>query len=177
MAGAGAKKRLEENKQHVKILSIIVGAGIATYFILRLVIFGGIMSWRHLTGFVMTSAVNWFTFSSIKSFAAATYGPNGDLIDGGADLNMKGMCAYYHDLLYITSFVQVGVSFSTWFWYVYLVVPLYTLYKLSDLIIIPWIKSLSSSSGQGQEGGVDEATRRKMERTEKRAQRRAQKWR
>jgi hypothetical protein len=75
MAGAGAKRRLEENKLRIKILSIIVGASIGTYLIFKLVLFGGITSWRHLTGFVLSSAVNWFTFSSIRSFAAPTYGP------------------------------------------------------------------------------------------------------
>ena len=55
-------------------------------------------------------------------------------------------------------------------------VPGYALYKLFELVVVPWGKS-QFSSGAAEPGQMDEATRKKLERTEKRAQKRAQKWR
>ena len=131
MAGAGAKKRMEENKGRVATLRIIVAVGAIAYIFGRLGLQGGWQSawhWagqirqrtsylcaslhhkpylRSSAGLLLTAGVSAFTFSSIAAFAAPIYGPSGELLDGGADLSMKGACAYYHDLLYITSFVQV----------------------------------------------------------------------
>jgi len=111
MAGAGAKKRIEENKLRVATLRAVVIASALTFFMIRLMFLGGwgfTASKWHWIGFCFSSAINFFTFTSIRAFAAPVYGPGGELLDGGADLSMKGACAYYHDLLYITSFVQVG---------------------------------------------------------------------
>ena len=112
MAGAGAKKRLEENRQRVAVLRGVVFSGAFAFFLIRLVVFpywGMKFSMWHWIGFALTCMVSWFTYGSIAKFAAAIYGPGGELLSGGADLSMKGACAYYHDLLYITSFVQVGI--------------------------------------------------------------------
>lgn len=51
-----------------------------------------------------------------------TYGANGELLDGGSDLNMGGLCTYYHDLIYLAAIVQIGTIFSSRFWMAFLVV-------------------------------------------------------
>ena len=73
--------------------------------------------------------------------------------------------------------MQFGAAFFDRFWYFYLVVPGYALYKLLELVIIPWAKTAFSGDSGQQDGDMDDASRKKLERTEKRAQKRAQKWR
>ena len=43
-------------------------------------------------------------------------------MDGGADLNMGGMCTYYHDLIYLAAFVQIASIFSERAWLCFAVV-------------------------------------------------------
>ena len=107
MAGAGAKKRLEENKARVATLRVLVAAGAISFLLGRMALRGGYVHGWQWFGAALTLAVNVFTLRAITHHAAPIYGPKGELLDGGADLSMKGACAYYHDLLYITSFVQV----------------------------------------------------------------------
>ena len=54
--------------------------------------------------------------------AEPTYGPSGELVDGGADLSMGGMCSYYHDLIYLAAIVQVASIVSDRIWWSFLVV-------------------------------------------------------
>ena len=54
--------------------------------------------------------------------AEPTYGETGELVDGGADLNMGGMCTYYHDLIYLAAFVQIVSIFTDRAWLCFAVV-------------------------------------------------------
>jgi hypothetical protein len=48
--------------------------------------------------------------------AEPTYNETGELEDGGADLNMGGVCTYYHDLIYLSAFVQIVAIFTDRAW-------------------------------------------------------------
>ncbi len=140
----------------------------------RLIFHGQSASTWLWLGFVFTTLVNVICYRGIAALAAPIYGEKGELLDGGNDLSMGGFCAYYHDFLYVTCAVQIGASFFDWFWYVYLVVPGYGLYKLGEKVVVPWIKTGFDSA---PEPVMDEETKKKMERAQQRAQRRAMKWR
>lgn len=106
MAGQGAKKRIEENKRRLRLLIIWLAVGLAAQ-VLNLAV-RGFQTWRFI-GLLATVSVNAFTYQSISALAAPVYDPSsGELLDGGADLDMKGFCGYYHDVLYITVIVQVS---------------------------------------------------------------------
>ena len=51
-----------------------------------------------------------------------THSETGELEDGGADLNMGGLCTYYHDLIYLSAFVQLAAIFTDRAWLSYGVV-------------------------------------------------------
>ena len=54
--------------------------------------------------------------------AEATY-DNGELLDGGADLNAGGIPGYLQDGIWVTVAVQIlTVVISDWFWFLYLLV-------------------------------------------------------
>lgn len=79
MAGAGAKKRLEENKGKLQQFQLLLLSGLVCYAGLRMWFFKGYQSGWHWTGFALTSLVNLISFSLLKARAAPTYGANGEL--------------------------------------------------------------------------------------------------
>jgi hypothetical protein len=84
MAGAGPKKRLEENKRRLLILKILVGLG----FLCQCgsLWLQGITTWR-LIGFAGTVLATGGSYLGIATLASPVYDENGVLIDGGADLD------------------------------------------------------------------------------------------
>ncbi len=66
--------------------------------------------------------------------------------------------------------VQVVAAFTSWGWYIALLVPAYALYALYSKVIHPY---LTAAAPKEQE--MDEATRKQWEKAENRRQRRAQK--
>jgi hypothetical protein len=91
---------------------------------------------------------------------------NGSVIDGGGDLS-KGVIQYYFDILYVTGFVQILSAFTDWGWYVFLLVPAFGLCLLVTKVILPLM-----AASKKEEEPMDEATRKKLERTQQRAERR-----
>lgn len=165
MAGAGAKKRAEDNAGTVNKLGIYILVCAAIYVVVRLGMKSRTADWGSWAGLVLTLVVQAVCYLGISSMAKPIY-QNGILIDGGADLS-KGTVSYYFDLCYVTGFVQVVASFSKWGWYLYLVVPLFAVYMAATRLIIPMYKA-----SKQEEVEVDEATRKRLDRTQMRAERR-----
>jgi hypothetical protein len=165
MAGAGAKKRSEENAKTVRNVGIYILICAAVFALIRLYLQKSSADWTTYTAFAGTMLVQGICYISIAAVAKPVY-ENGILVDGGADL-AKGTISYYFDLLYVTGFVQVLASFTAYGWYVFAVVPAYAGFKLFQ-----FAKPLLFGKGNGAEVEVDEATRKKMERTQQRAERR-----
>jgi hypothetical protein len=109
MAGAGAKKRHEENTRHMRFLQIWLIVGFLSFALVRMAYFGGHTSKTLWFALASTTLIAYTCYRGIAMMAAATYGARGELLDGGADMSMKGFCGHYHDLLYMTVIVQVGL--------------------------------------------------------------------
>lgn len=107
MAGAGAKKQFEANRKKLSALRIAIAVGIIAHALIRMVLRQGYLSKWHWIGFGATFMLEAFAYSAISRFAEPEYSESGELLYGGADLNMGGMCGYWHDLLYIR-FVKGG---------------------------------------------------------------------
>jgi hypothetical protein len=54
--------------------------------------------------------------------AEPLYSESGELLDGGSDLNMGGVLSVYHDLLYLTAAAQLLSVFSSWAWWLLMLV-------------------------------------------------------
>ncbi|XP_031483946.1 uncharacterized protein LOC116253315 isoform X2 [Nymphaea colorata] len=165
MANQGAKKRKEENHRHMKNLLYLIVVCNAIYVLIRLLIFHSTFTWKHWIGLVITSMAYGLSYQQLSLMAKPTYSDEGELLDGGFDMNTGGVCGYLHDVIYITCFVQLMSILSGKFWYTYLVIPAFGFYKLFDV-----------SKGflfQGSESAVeeDEKSRKKREKMEKRASR------
>jgi len=120
----------------------------------------------HWVGFALTSAAYYFCHSWIAGLATPTYDEQTkELIDGGADLNMKGnISQYYFDVVYIAAFVQMVTILTDWGWFILLVIPSYAFYQLYPLVIKPW---LFGGGEQAPTGPETKAERKKREKTER----------
>ncbi|OMP03958.1 hypothetical protein COLO4_10074 [Corchorus olitorius] len=164
MANQGAKKRKEENTRHMANLRRLIVACNVIYVLVRVLIFHSSFTWKHWVGLLLTSAAYFFPYQQLAQMAKPTYAHDGDLLDGGFDMSTGGICGYLHDVIYITSFVQVASIISDKFWYTYLVIPAFGAYQSFG-----FIKGFLS---HGSEGDVeDEKTRKKREKMERKASR------
>ncbi|GLJ28607.1 hypothetical protein SUGI_0563740 [Cryptomeria japonica] len=144
------------------LLRLIAIANVV-YILVRMLIFHSSFTWKHWIGLAVTSAAYALPYLQLSSMAQPSYEENGDLLDGGFDLSTGGICGYLHDVIYITSFVQLGSIISAKFWYAYLVIPAFAAYKLYDIS-----KGWFQSSAEEPE---DEKSRRKREKMERKASR------
>ncbi|XP_058113955.1 uncharacterized protein LOC131256887 isoform X2 [Magnolia sinica] len=164
MANQGAKKRREQNLRHMKNLLRLVIASNVIYVVVRMLFFHSTFTWKHWVGLIVTSVAYAIPYQQLAKMANPTYADDGELLDGGFDMSTGGVCGYLHDVIYITSFVQLMSIISGKFWYTYLVIPGFGLYKL-----LPFLRGFLP---QGSEGEVeDEKTRKKREKMEKKASR------
>ncbi|WJX65007.1 hypothetical protein P8452_49715 [Trifolium repens] len=121
MANQGAKKRKEENIRHMARIRRIIIACNVIYVVIRMLIFHSSFTWKHWVGLVVTSLAYYFPYQQLAKMANPSYADDGELLDGGFDMTTGGVCGYLHDVIYITSFVQVASIISGKFWYIYLV--------------------------------------------------------
>lgn len=166
MANQGAKKRKEENEKHLKMLQKVIGGANVIFILFRLMFRFSSSSWRHWSSLVFTSAIYSTLYDQIRRMAIPSYDESGDLLDGGYDLSMGGLCGYLHDIIYVTAFVQSTSIISDYFWWLYLSIPGFALYKLWVLILYPYF--FKAAPPEQEE---DEKTRRKREKAERKASR------
>ncbi|KAJ7979563.1 Transmembrane protein [Quillaja saponaria] len=164
MANQGAKKRKEENARHMTRLRQIIIACNVIYVLVRVLIFNSSFTWKHWVGLIVTSLAYVIPYQQLAAMANPTYTDDGELLDGGFDMSTGGVCGYLHDVIYITSFVQVMSIISGKFWYTYLVIPAFGAYK-SFGFIKGFLPQVSEDSIE------DEKTRKKREKMEKKASR------
>ncbi|XP_043715595.1 transmembrane protein 208 homolog [Telopea speciosissima] len=164
MANQGAKKRKEENARHMnKLLRFIIGCNVI-YMLVRMLVFYSTVTWKHWAGLFVTSLAYAFPYQQLAKMAQPTYADDGELLDGGFDMSTGGVCGYLHDVIYITSFVQLMSIISGKFWFTYLVIPAFGAYKVFGVT-----KGLLS---HGSEGTMeDEKSHKKREKMEKKAAR------
>jgi len=99
----------------------------------------------------------------------ATWDALGTIIDGGDDLNAPGLTSYMFDVTYVTWFVQVGVALiSDVFWWIYMVIPLFAVYKLFSLLM-----GFRSSMGGGMQDETDSTS--SLSKTQLKKQKRGEK--
>lgn len=146
-----------------KLFHIIIACN-AIYVLVRLLIFHSTFTWKHWVGLVVTSFAYWFPYQQLAKMANPSYDDDGELLDGGFDMSTGGVCGYLHDVIYITSFVQLMSIISGKFWYTYLVIPAFGAYQIFGLT-----RGFFSQSSEGQP--EDEKTRKKREKMEKKASR------
>eukprot|EP01114_Cavostelium_apophysatum_P024464 TRINITY_DN9580_c0_g1_i1.p1 TRINITY_DN9580_c0_g1~~TRINITY_DN9580_c0_g1_i1.p1 ORF type:complete len:181 (-),score=23.50 TRINITY_DN9580_c0_g1_i1:97-618(-) len=165
MANQAAKKQKAKNEKTLDFLKKVTLAIFGFSLFMRMVIFNSSFGFWSIVGLGVQLAIYWFTYAGLSSLAKVTY-ENGELADGGHDLGV-GLSEYYFDLIYITWFIQVATLYSEKFWWLFLVIPGYAVFKLWGSVIKPWIFDSSAQNPMPE----DEKTRKKREKAEKKAAR------
>ncbi|KAM5585021.1 hypothetical protein ABKV19_004415 [Rosa sericea] len=164
MANQGAKKRKEENARHMANIRRLIVACNVIYVVVRMLIFHSTFTWKNWVALLLTSVIYYIPYQQLAQMANPSYADDGELLDGGFDMTTGGVCGYLHDVIYITSFVQVMSIISGKFWYTYLLIPGFGAYKSFG-----FFRGFMSQSSEG--GLEDEKTRKKREKMEKKASR------
>ncbi|KAG6918901.1 hypothetical protein DXG01_010556 [Tephrocybe rancida] len=97
----------------------------------------------------------------------------GTLISYGEDLNQAGVTEWCFDILYVTWACQIGSgAFGEWFWWLYMVIPVYAVFKLWVSVISPMFLGRSSSQAPEETATSEkEATSKRQEKLRKRNER------
>ncbi|KAI8344542.1 hypothetical protein BC941DRAFT_408895 [Chlamydoabsidia padenii] len=160
MANASSKKIAASNTKTLTNLQLGLLSVNAVYLLWRI-----IYHWSSLTkteGFfyILTTGLTLLFYSILKSSGTPSYTADGTLRSSGDDLNAEGLTAYMFDIIYITWFVDITTAFiSSKFWYTYLVIPGYALYKG-----LPFIMSFLGRGGNNSESdNVDQSGKSKRQ--------------
>ncbi|KAJ8433076.1 LOW QUALITY PROTEIN: hypothetical protein Cgig2_015439 [Carnegiea gigantea] len=200
-ANQGAEKRKEENACHIwNLIRVIIGCNFSTncnmlihivvtvqvvYVLVRMIVFHSSFTWKHWVGLILTSLAYAVSYKQLDSMAKPICSDDGELIDGGFDMSTGRICGYLHDIIYMTSFVQITSLTSDKFWYTYLVLLPPTKLLVSSKASCPTILRYLACSLRGEfvfssllrflhdNFGMeeDEKTRQKHEKMEKKASR------
>jgi hypothetical protein len=169
MANQAAKKRKAENEAIVARLRKLILIVNLIYILIRVGWMWDSFGFWNMFGFSLICVTNYFLYSWIAALAQPTY-ENGELVDGGHDLNMKGhLSEYYFDIIYIAAFVQIATIFSDWFWLTFLVIPAYAVYYLWDWMAPFLASKFTRSEGSTDVMGANRAERRRKEREDRKA--------
>lgn len=96
----------------------------------------------------------------------------GALISSGEDLSQPGVTEWSFDILYVTWACQVGSgAFGEWFWYFYLVIPLYALFKVWTGFVGPFLLPSSGSPPRDDTKKAETTASKRQEKLRKRSER------
>ncbi|KAF9263613.1 DUF788-domain-containing protein [Marasmius fiardii PR-910] len=174
MANASAKRIASQNEATVKNLKLGMIVPTIISMILRLLFRRDSLppSKGSLVLYIATFLPAFFLSNYLIKVGSTRRDPTtGTLISHGEDLNQPGVTEWCFDVLYVTWTCQVGSgAFGEWFWWLYMVIPLYALFKLWTSVISPMFFSRTTTS-QGGDGGAEHATSKRQEKLRKRSER------
>ncbi|KAJ7667770.1 hypothetical protein DFH06DRAFT_1280651 [Mycena polygramma] len=184
MANASAKRIANQNESTVKTLKLGMILPTIISIVLRLL-------FRRSSLPPSKGALFLYTVTFFPAFFLSNYlirigttrrdPTTGTLLSYGEDLHQPGVTEWCFDILYVTWACQMGSgAFGEWVWWLYLVIPIYAVYKLWTSVVSPM---LGKSSPVAQESATDkeepskrqEKMRKRSERGDPRVQARARK--
>ncbi|PIL36825.1 hypothetical protein GSI_00515 [Ganoderma sinense ZZ0214-1] len=178
MANASAKRTVQQNADTIKNLRLGLLGSCALSLLLRLLF--------HRAALRPTTLAFWvYALSLVPSVFLSRYlerigsprrdPTTGALISAGEDLSRPGVVEWCFDVVYITWACQVGSgAFGTWVWCLYLIIPLYAVFKLWSGVISPYFLGRSGGPSATAEGEADtgkETLSKRQEKLRKRSER------
>ncbi|CCM02806.1 uncharacterized protein FIBRA_04917 [Fibroporia radiculosa] len=143
MANASAKRVAQQNAETIKNMKLgMLGAGVLS-LLLRLIIRKGSLSPTRLSLWLLI--LSYVPSIFLSRYLERIGSPRRDhttdtLISAGEDLGRPGIIEWAFDVIYITWACQIGSgAFGEWFWCLYLVIPIYAIYKLWSTVISPML--------------------------------------
>ncbi|KAK7061522.1 hypothetical protein R3P38DRAFT_2829957 [Favolaschia claudopus] len=174
MAKGAAKRIASQNENTVKTLKLGMILPTVISLVLRLLLRRGSLppSKGALFLYTVTFFPAFFLSNYLIRIGTTRRDPNGTLISYGEDLNQPGVTEWCFDILYVTWACQIGSgAFGEWFWWLYLVIPLYAVFKLWTSVLSPML-GFGKSAPSPEESTTDkEATSKRQEKLRKRSER------
>ncbi|KZV69223.1 putative opsin [Peniophora sp. CONT] len=170
MANTSQKKIASQNEAALK--NLLYGQILANIvpFLIRLLYraFGRRTSIKVWIMSAIATGVSQFLYGRLAALGKPRRDANGTMVSAGSDLNQPGVTEWMFDVLYISWAAQVGSSIlGEWVWLLYLVIPVFVIYKAWGFIG-PMIMPQSSSAEE--EAPVEQLSKR-QEKLKKRSER------
>ncbi|TFL05631.1 hypothetical protein BDV98DRAFT_541645 [Pterulicium gracile] len=141
MANAAAKRIANQNDSTVRALRLGILIPSALHILFRLLFHRSSIppSKRVIAIYTFTFLPCFFLSNYLIKIGTPRRDPTtGTLISYGEDLNQAGVTEWCFDVLYVTYICQVGSGlFGDWVWWLYLVIPLYALFKVWTFTVGP----------------------------------------
>ncbi|KAM7424509.1 hypothetical protein PAMA_000719 [Pampus argenteus] len=157
----GKKQIYEENEATLKFYTRVILGANAIYAAVNLLVFyssSTVWTWLLL---MFALAVYVGSYRSMSAMAKPVFAEDGNLLDGGIDLNMEqGMAEHLKDVILLTAIVQVLSSISSYFWCLWLLAPARALQLLWVNFLGPWFTAESPSAPEE----VNDKKQRRQER-------------
>ncbi|KAJ6629233.1 hypothetical protein B0H10DRAFT_1988657 [Mycena sp. CBHHK59/15] len=174
MANASAKRIANQNEATVKTLKLGMIVPTIISLVLRLLLRRSSLppSKGSLFIYIITFFPAFFLSNYLIKIGTTRRDPTtGTLISYGEDLHQPGVTEWCFDILYVTWACQIGSgAFGEWFWWLYMVIPVYAVYKLWISVISPMV--LGRSSPAVPDDGIDkETTSKRQDKLRKRSER------
>jgi len=135
MARSSEKKLAAQNARTMSSLwrgFLIVNA---IYLLYRVWYHYATFSWWLVAMYAASCGISVLLLRQLNAMATATFDESGLIVDGGQDLAQEGITSYMFDVIYVTWFVHLSTALvSDLFWWLYLVIPAFALYKIVMLV-------------------------------------------
>ncbi|KAJ8086385.1 hypothetical protein PM082_005208 [Marasmius tenuissimus] len=175
MANASAKRIASQNEATVKNLKLGMMIPTIISIVLRLLFRRDSLppSKSSLVLYIATFLPALYLSNYLIKIGSTRRDPTtGTLISYGEDLSQPGVTEWCFDVLYVTWACQVGSgAFGEWFWWLYMVIPLYAVFKLWTSVISPMFFSRSPGSQGADTDNAEPATSKRQEKLRKRNER------
>ncbi|KAL4241545.1 TMEM208 family protein [Abortiporus biennis] len=172
MANASAKRVASQNAETVKKLRLgmIISSALSLAF--RLFFRRGSLSPKGFAFwiYVLSLIPSIFLSRYLERIGSPRHDPTtGTLISAGEDLSRPGIIEWCFDVVYITWSCQIGSgAFGLWFWSLYLIIPLYAIYKLWGSFLGPMFRG---SAAAPEDAPPKENVSKRQEKLRKRSER------
>lgn len=83
-----------------------------------------------------------------RLFSEPLLGPDGEVLDGGADISFASIASYYQDVIYLCSFVQVFCIYTDKAFWAFWLLPLVAGWIVYNSVIKPLMAHSASTKVQ-----------------------------
>ncbi|KAJ8329834.1 hypothetical protein BDV3_004014 [Batrachochytrium dendrobatidis] len=157
MAGASARKTLARNKKIITQLRLGISIALSIHILVRIAWFWSSWTMWPAIGSILASSVASFLHMHMENMA-----------NTGTDLAQEGtMISYFYDSIYITWFVLAIVCVSDKFYWTYMLIPIFAIYKLISLVLTFTGYAASSSNTDGTSASLNNKASKKTAATRK----------
>jgi len=174
MTNASQKRVATQNEKAVKNLKLGMLIPTVLHLLLRLLLRRKSLppSKGSLAIYIITFIPTFFLARYLQKIGTTRRDDTGKLVSPGEDLNQPGITEWCFDIIYVTWACQIGSGpFGEWVWYLWLVIPLYAIFKLWTSFISPMVLGRSSAAAPAEDSNAKETLSKRQEKLRKRSER------